>query len=541
MSTVKLTIDGQEVEATRGDTLLQTARRIGIDIPTLCHLEGLTPNTSCLVCLVKCSINGQSRMVPSCATQVQAGMVVESETDEVHEARRTALELLFSDHVGDCLSPCQRICPLGLNIPLMLRQIEAGHLDQAAVTMRDALPLPAVLGRLCHHPCENGCRRGAWDQPAAIRDLERHVADAQRQSHQPIVPFCKPSFGKSVAVVGAGPAGLSAAWDLVRAGVKCTVVDRRPQAGGTLLSRVDESTLPREALDADIAILQRMGVKFRFGVEFGGVITLEGLQRGFDAILLTVGELAQNEGNFGVARTAAGIKVNAETYQTSAPSVFAAGSAVKSIPHLVRAMAEGRAAAECINRFLRGQPVSRSPKPFSSIMGRLEKPEIAAFLKHADPGERHHETCAGCASLPPATAATESARCLHCDCRSAGDCKLEEYAQRYGADPNRFRSERRPFEQHLQHGDIIFEPGKCILCGICVQLAEQAREPLGLTFIGRGFDVRVAAPLQKTIAEGLQKVAAECVRHCPTGALVFRSSVQPEVPFNDPHPVQKPR
>ena len=119
-------------------------------------------------------------------------------------------------------------------------------------------------------------------------------------------------------------------------------------------------------------------------------------------------------------------------------------------------------------------------------------------------------------------ASSEAARCLHCDCRSSGNCVLQHYAQVYGADANRFRGEKRAFEQQLQPGGIIFEPGKCILCGICVKLTEQAAEPLGLTFIGRGFDVRVSAPFSQEIEAGLQKVAAECVEHCPTGALVFQ-------------------
>jgi NADH dehydrogenase/NADH:ubiquinone oxidoreductase subunit G len=118
-------------------------------------------------------------------------------------------------------------------------------------------------------------------------------------------------------------------------------------------------------------------------------------------------------------------------------------------------------------------------------------------------------------------AATEASRCLHCDCRSSGDCSLQAYAQAYGADASRYRQARRKFEQYTQPGGVIFEPGKCILCGICVKLTELAREPLGLAFIGRGFDVRVATPFNRTIEEGLQKVARECVEHCPTGALVF--------------------
>jgi len=98
---VQLSIDGRPVEVPADHTILQAARTLGIDIPTLCFLEKCSPATSCLVCLVNLKSNGSSRLVPSCATPVQPGMVVESETPEVHEARRTALELLFSDHVGD--------------------------------------------------------------------------------------------------------------------------------------------------------------------------------------------------------------------------------------------------------------------------------------------------------------------------------------------------------------------------------------------------------------------------------------------------------
>ena len=129
--------------------------------------------------------------------------------------------------------------------------------------------------------------------------------------------------------------------------------------------------------------------------------------------------------------------------------------------------------------------------------------------------------CARCAGLNRGEAVREAARCLHCDCRSSGNCLLQHYAEVYGADASRYRAERRPFTQQLQPGGVIFEPGKCIVCGICVKLTEMAAEPLGLSFVGRGFDMRVAAPFDHTIEEGLGAVAEECVRHCPTGALAF--------------------
>jgi hypothetical protein len=156
-------------------------------------------------------------------------------------------------------------------------------------------------------------------------------------------------------------------------------------------------------------------------------------------------------------------------------------------------MAEGRAAAECIHRFLRGQPPRRPEKPFSSLMGRLKPGELRDFLRTAS--QEHSVTsCARCAGINRSEAVQEAARCLHCDCRSSGDCLLQHYAEVYGTDASRFRSERRPFQQQVFSSGVIFEAGKCIDCGICVKLAELANEPLGLSFTGRGFAMRLAAP-----------------------------------------------
>ena len=266
MSAFAITIDGKRVEVAPGRTVLQAARQIGVDIPTLCHLEKCGPLTSCQVCLVKVVANGQSRLVPSCATQAAPGMVIESETEEVHQARRTALELLFSDHVGDCLSPCHRLCPLQLNIPAMIRQIQAGRLEEATATLRQALPLAGVLGRLCHHPCEQGCRRGVFDEPAAIRQMERFLTEHEFKgdSKQAAVrAFPRPAAGRqSVVVVGAGPAGLAAAHDLARRGYAVTVMDRHGKPGGRLRD-VPESEMPAAVLEAEIALLAEMGIDLK--------------------------------------------------------------------------------------------------------------------------------------------------------------------------------------------------------------------------------------------------------------------------------------
>lgn len=515
----RITIDGNPVDVAAGQTVLQAARALGVDIPTLCYLEKCGPLNSCQVCLVK--IGG--KLVPSCGTRAQPGMVVESETEEVHEARRTALELLFSDHVGDCLAPCHRLCPLGLNIPAMLRHIQTGNLAEAICTARGSLPLAGVLGRLCHHPCEQGCRRGNWDDPAAIRDMERFVTDRESEQSEPCRLPRKAPTRKTVAIIGAGPTGLAAAYYLARQGHTVTVVDRNPQAGGSL-RQVPPTELPREVLQREIRALESLGIEFKLGATLGTDVTIDGLSRGFDSILLTIGETNPSRtDNLGLVLAGNCLKVDPNTSLTPLPKVFAAGACAKPVKQLVRAMAEGRAVAECVHRFLSGQAVRRPEKPFSSIMGRLAPGELKQFLLGSS-NAASVSPCDRCAGHNRQEAATESSRCLHCDCRSSGNCVLQHYAQVYGADASRFRAERKSFVQEIQPGGVIFEPGKCILCGICVKLTELAREPLGLTFIGRGFDVRVSAPMNHTIEEGLQKVARECVHHCPTGALAFHDA-----------------
>lgn len=516
MSSFTLTIDGRQVEASAGQSVLAVARAQGIDIPTLCHLEKCGPLTTCLVCLVR--ING--KLVPSCATKVAPGMEVESETELVHAARRTALELLFSDHVGDCLSPCNLLCPLQLNVAAMLRQLQEGRTGEAAITVAQALPLPAILGRLCHAPCEKGCRRSMHDGAAAIRDMERFVADEDLRSASPHLPACKVPSGKKVAVVGAGPTGLSASYFLTRQGHAVQVFDRHETPGGTLHRSVVEGQLPDQVLTDEVVRLQKLGVRFSGSTELGRDVTLEHLAQSYDAVILAVGETASNERDaLGVPFASTGIAADPNNCRTSVSRVFAAGAAVKPAKQIVRAMSEGRMAAECVNQFLNGQKVVRRPdKPFSSIMGRLDPTELRTFLQTATAAPR--VSCEACsAGLSRETAAAESSRCLHCDCRSSGHCALQHYGSVYAVDANRFRVKRPGFEQQLQPGGVVFEAGKCILCGICVRLTEQAREPLGLTFIGRGFDVRVGTALNGSIEAGLQRAASEVVQHCPTGAL----------------------
>ena len=122
----------------------------------------------------------------------------------------------------------------------------------------------------------------------------------------------------------------------------------------------------------------------------------------------------------------------------------------------------------------------------------------------------------------PAEAAAAAGRCMHCDCRGLETCKLRHYAAVYGADPRRYPGPRRRYRQDASHAAVLLEPGKCIACGLCIEIAAAAGEALGLSFVGRGFDVRLSVPLDGLMAEALEKSAAACVAACPTAALAWK-------------------
>jgi NADPH-dependent glutamate synthase beta subunit-like oxidoreductase/ferredoxin len=515
----RLTIDNREVEVPDGATILDAADKLGIDIPTMCFLKGYEPSTSCMVCVVK--VEGRSVLLPACGTLAEDGMRVESDCQEVHQARKTALELLLSDHLGDCLGPCHTICPAQMNIPLMIRQIAAGKLREAIETVKKDIALPAVLGRICPKPCERGCRRAAIDDAVSICLLKRYVADVDLESAEPYSPACKPSQNKNVAIIGAGPAGLAAAYYLRQSGYDCTIFDDHDKPGGMLRYGVPEAELPADVLDNEIAQIERLGLTFMAKTRVDDSTSLEKLRKDFDAVFVAFGALeAGIIESMGLKTSPNGIATDSGTYQTNLPGVFAGGDVVRKRRLTVRAVADGKEAAESIRQYLSGEPVTGPNKPFNTRIGKIEESEKERFAACASNTPRvtvYHKND----GFSDEQARIEAARCLHCDCRKAENCKLRQYSQEYNARPTQYKSRRRLFSQQTQHAEIIYEPGKCIDCGLCIQVAKQAGEELGLTFVGRGFDVRVAVPFERSIADGLKQSAAKCVTACPTGALAF--------------------
>ena len=527
----KLFIDNRQVEVEDGATILDAARKAGIEIPTMCFLKGCKPLTSCMLCVVK--ISGSNSLTPACGAVVREGMRVENDCEEVRQARKLALELLLSDHLGDCMGPCQVICPAGMNIPLMIRQIAAGKLRDAIITVKRDIALPAVLGRICPKPCERGCRRAApaascearaGDEAVSICLLKRYAADVDLQSPEPYLPACKAKQGKRVAIIGAGPAGLAAAYYLQQEGCDCVIFDEHDRPGGMLRYGVPEQELPPDVVDAEAALIERLGVKFECKTRIGDALSMEDLRRDFDAIFVAVGEMKQrNSVWMGLKTGPEGIIINSKTYQASLPGVFAGGDAVRKRRLAVRAVADGKESAISIGQYLFGQIVTGVANTFNTHIGKLKEGEIERFA--ADAGKLRSSplkpTQEG-GGFTEEQARQETARCLHCDCRKAEVCKLRQYAQEYEARPGRYKAERRLFEQNTQHREVIYEPGKCISCGLCVQITAEAGEKFGLSFVGRGFDARVTVPFGRSVAEGLAQTASKCVDACPTGALAFK-------------------
>jgi predicted molibdopterin-dependent oxidoreductase YjgC len=161
---------------------------------------------------------------------------------------------------------------------------------------------------------------------------------------------------------------------------------------------------------------------------------------------------------------------------------------------------------------------------YNHQMGRLAAEEMEIFLKQASRQARM-ESASEAEGLAVNGAQAESRRCLHCDCRKADRCRLRDLATEFGAQRNVWPTDKTLFEQITACENVIYEPGKCIKCGLCVQTAEKAGEQIGLSFEGRGFEMKIAVPLQKALDEGLQKAATDCVKICPTGALSLKEMI----------------
>lgn len=286
MRFVRVNIDNREILAQEGKTILEVAKENNIEIPHLCYDERLKPYGGCGLCVVE--VEGFPKLARACSTYITDKMVIKTNSPRVQSARKMALELLLSEHRGDCRPPCVLACPAHTDCQGYVGLIANGQYKEAVALIKEQLPFPASIGRVCPHPCEDACRRNMVDEPIAIAALKRFVGDIDLLGDGYIPPV-KPKTGKKVAIVGAGPAGLTCAFFLAQEGHDVVVYEAMPEPGGMLRYGIPEYRLPKKVLRKEIELIEKMGVEIKTNMKLGTDISLEYLRKNYDAVFLAIG------------------------------------------------------------------------------------------------------------------------------------------------------------------------------------------------------------------------------------------------------------
>ncbi len=285
------TINGSPVVVREGDTILTAAKRAGIGLPAMCADPRIKPTGQCDICVVE--IRGRGGFVKACAEPAKAGIEVTTESQSLAAYRKARLNAYLSDHNAYCQPPCQAACPAGIDIAGYIDLITQRKYVEATALIKEMLPLPGILGRVCPRPCEDPCRRKQIDGEAvAICALKRFAADKAVEAGAPTQPEPSPATGKRVAVIGAGPAGLSAAYYLALKGHAVTILEAEKEPGGTLRFGIPSYRLPNHVLEQEINDILALGVELKCNLALGHDYQIDDLKtEGFDAVFLSFGAM----------------------------------------------------------------------------------------------------------------------------------------------------------------------------------------------------------------------------------------------------------
>lgn len=285
---ISLEINGQACTASPGSSVLEVCRANDVFVPTLCELEEMDlPYGGCRLCLVEVKTSNGQDVTTSCDTPVEDGMVVNTRTEEVLEGRKAALELLLSEHTGDCVPPCSLECPASLDVQGYIAHIANGRPGDAVKLIKEKTPLAVALGRACFAPCEEECRRELVEEPMAIRQLKEYAAELDLEN--PWTPEVSEETDKSIGIVGGGPAGLTAAYFLRLEGHSVTIYDQMSELGGMMRYGIPNYRLPNDLLRQEIDWIMNLGIESRMDTRMGEDIALDDLRDRHNSVLLATG------------------------------------------------------------------------------------------------------------------------------------------------------------------------------------------------------------------------------------------------------------
>ncbi len=685
MPAIEVILNGKRVWAVTGITILDLAKQHGIEIPTLCHDDELKPYGSCWVCAVE--VKGRRGFVTSCGTYLTDGMEIITDSPDIHQARKMALELLVSDHYADCEAPCKIACPNEVDIQSYISLIANGQFHEAIKVIKDKLPMPLSIGRVCPAFCERECRRQLVEEPVAIRQLKRYAADMDLQDYWNYIPEKLPTKDHKVAVIGAGPSGLTCGFYLSNLGYGVDVFEMEAAAGGWLRYGIPEYRLPKEILEKEIQLMCANGMKIHYNQKMGRDISLTQLCKDYAAVYVAIGAqkavpmpvpgsdlegcylgvdflkahvlgmtphlgkrvaivgggntaidcartavrlgcevtiiyrrtkeempaepfeivAAEHEGVrffmlsnpveylgengklskvkiekmrlgepdssgrrrpeptgdyfitpfdsiiaaisqvpdtealsmpenylenqiFPLSRWSTAI-ADEQTMFTGKANVFAGGDFRRGAATAIEAIADGRRAAEMIDKFIQGKPVSAERPRFDSKKGRKVKEISIAEYEQFDQRTRQpmpeielekalctfQEVELGYADNQ---AKTEAERCLECGCQVNETCFLRKYATDYKVDPVRFFGSINRHPIDASHPFILRDANKCINCGRCIRTCAEIQGAAVLGYIYRGFPTLVAPEFGESLTETSCESCGKCVNVCPVGALL---------------------
>ena len=320
-------------------------------------------------------------------------------------------------------SPCTTTCPLHCNAQGYVALISQGKFKEALQLVRERLPFPGILAYACAHPCERECKRIETDHPVSICRLKRFLVD---HVEEPEFEFTIPEEKeKKIAIVGGGPSGLTAAYDLRRMGYRVTLFESKNELGGLLTHGFPSYRLPRKVVERDLAVIDKMGIEVKCNTRVGKDVSPETLRQSYDAIFIAGGITGAESilNTFkGLKRTRRGtIQVHPISLETDVEGIFAGGDMVTGPGTIIESMAHGRKAALSIDRYLRGEDLLqgresegtqisplRSLLPYSKRMDREVLPDMVKPLVASPTAEEAME---------------EARRCLNCaGCSDCGEC-----------------------------------------------------------------------------------------------------------------------